>query len=347
MKTIAIIGASGYVGSHLVKVLSQTGKVTAINRSPESIYKKIAGVDYIGINQINGQFDIIINTSFSADKEPQQFEQENVAMLKHIQQMSAPHTHIIHLSSLAVFGFGLDIPVQPVALPNRTDYPYVSSKLHMENVLLEQFPNKQLSIVRLGNVWGPANQSWTQPVADALVWGMPVLHATPSFSNLTFIHNITSYIQFIIQSETQQTFHHLAEHNNITWQQVITELSDHFQYIPQPIETVPFYPKSLAEEVNHAIMLGPVKMLRALKSGRFTASGFPSFLLKALVSVKSIVAQNTTNNPLPPYETDPVFHWVLSASKPFTNCLLEGWTPPYNWEQTSKQTLNWLDEAGY
>ncbi|MES2778986.1 MAG: NAD(P)-dependent oxidoreductase [Bacteroidota bacterium] len=345
MKTVAIIGASGYVGNHLVKALAPLFQVIALTRNDNPIVREVSGVEYLSISKCTRTFDIIINTSFSSAKEPKLFEQENLHMLKVIQSLSLPHSHIVHLSSLAVFGFALDRDIQPTSLPNRADYPYVRSKLHMENLLLQQFSTKSLSIVRLGNIWGPANQSWTQPVTDAIVWGLPVLSKHHTCSNLTYVHNITSYLLHIIQSEQHQTFHHLAEHHNISWQQVIDEIGLHLQLKPQPIDTIPFYPLTITDEVSHAVWQGPVNMMRMLKSGRFTSTKFPASILSLSVWLKSL--SDKTSFPLPPHQTDPVFYWVLTTQKPFTNHLLKDWQPPYTWEQASKQTLLWLDEAGY
>jgi nucleoside-diphosphate-sugar epimerase len=347
MKTVAIIGASGYVGNQLVRKLAPLFKVTALNRRVDSICKKVEGVTYSGIDSNKETFDVIINTAYSAAKQPKQFERENEELLKQMLQLAKPHTQIIQLSSLAVFGFGLDIPMLPAALPYRKDYPYVSSKLHMEHLLLQEFDQNQLAIVRLGNVWGPANQSWTQPVTDAILWGLPVLGSHTASSNLTFIHNVTSYIHYLIQSNLRQTFHHLAEHNQITWQQVIGELAAHLHLQPQPIATVPFYPKSMLSEMSHACKQGPVNMLRELKSGRYTATLFPEFVSKILVGLKSAVAKNNDHTSLPAYQIDPGFYWILTANKPFPNHILAGWHPPYDWNQTSLQTLAWLREAGY
>lgn len=347
MKTVAIIGASGYVGSHLLLTLAPLFKVTAINRGADNISRKVPGVEYCTTPKSRETYDIVINTAYSSATNDEVFLHDNLQILKLIQQLSANHTHIIHLSTLAVFGFGLDISIKATALPDRADYPYVTSKLQMENLLLQHFSHSKLSMIRLGNVWGPANQSWTQPIADAIVWGMPVLHLHASFSNLTFIHNLTSYVHYVMESETQQTFHHLAEHNQVTWQHVIGEISSQLQLKPQPIQTIPFYPISIGEEVNHAVMLGPIRMLRALKSGRFTSTKFPGSILRMLLSLKSKLYKHSANSNLPPYETDPVFYWVLSANKPFTNHVLDGWLPPFTWDQTSKLTLDWLQKAGY
>ncbi len=348
MKTVAIIGANGYVGQHLVKALAPFYQVTALFRGSAILTPPLNGVTYMPLADCNHTFDVVINTAYNLSDTQQKIANDNKALLALIQKFSNTHTQIIHLSSIAVFGFGLDKPIQPTALKTGPDYNYVFSKVAMENQLLKAFPTNQLSIIRLGNVWGAANNSWTQPIADAITWSLPVLSPAKSYSNITFIDNITAYVQYIIKSDRQQLFHHLAEFNNISWQQVIAEISSCLGKVPIPIKEVAFYPKSISEELDDAFSGNLLTGIKKLKTGRFTASYFPQRLFVFIQQQLAKRKGNTgSNKPLPPYQTDATFYWVLSTHKKFELEVLAGWEAPYTWEACMQQTKQWLQHAGY
>lgn len=348
MKTIAIIGANGYVGQHLTKALALHYKVSALYRGYAILTPPVNGVTYMPLADCNHTFDIVINTAYNLSDTPQKIANDNKALLALIQKLSNQHTQIIHLSSIAVFGFGLDKPIQPTALKTGPDYNYVFSKVHMENQLLRAFPAKQLAIIRLGNVWGAANNSWTQPIADAITWSLPVLSPQISYSNITFIDNISAYVQYIIENEKQQLFHHLAEFSDISWQEVIAEVSTCLGKVPIPIKEVAFYPKSISEEIDDAFSGNLLTSIKKLKAGRFTASYFPQHLFVFIQQQLAKRKGNTSHNkPLPPYQTDATFYWVLTCNKKFELHVLAGWEAPHSWEACMHQTKQWLQHAGY
>ncbi|MES2727252.1 MAG: NAD(P)-dependent oxidoreductase [Bacteroidota bacterium] len=348
MKTIAIIGANGYVGQHLVKALAPHYQVTALYRGAAILTPPIDGVDYMPLADCKNTFDVVINTAYNLSDTQQKIATDNSALLTLIQKLSNTHTQIIHLSSIAVFGFGLDKPIKPTAIKPGPDYNYVFSKVDMENKLVKAFPAQQLSIIRLGNVWGAGNNSWTQPIADAITWSLPVLSHEKSYSNITFIDNISAYVQYIIENEKQQLFHHLAEFNNISWQQVIEEVSTCLDKVPIPIKEVSFYPKSISEELDNVFSGNLLTSIKKLKTGRFTASYFPQRLFVFMQQQLAKRKGGTNHNkPLPPYQTDATFYWVLTTNKKFELQVLAGWEAPHSWETCMQQTKHWLQLAGY
>lgn len=348
MKTLAIIGANGYVGQHLLKVLAPHYQVTALYRGKRLLDKALPNVTYSSVADCKQTFDILINTAYNLSATPQQISNDNESLLVLIKKLSTQQTHIIHLSSIAVFGFGLDKPIEAKAVKTSNDYNYVFSKVDMENRLLQAFKADNLSIIRLGNVWGAANNSWTQPIADAITWHLPVLSKEKSYANIAFIDNISNYILYVIACERHLTFHHLAEFNAITWQQVIEELSAYIGKKAMPIQQVPFYPTSLWQELKLALSPNVFTVLKRLKTGRFTSRYFPQHLFMRVQQFIAYLKPNKQKTPkLGKYQIDDTFYWVLSLPIPFRLHILDGWTAPYKWEDCMEQTKNWLQEAGY
>jgi nucleoside-diphosphate-sugar epimerase len=344
MKRIGIIGGSGYIGSHLSTWLAKYFDVTVLQRNTQTIMprdEKIA-IQPLDTDQ---HFDIIINTSYNLDKNINRVYSENETVTQTIQRLSHAHTQVIHLSSLAVFGFGLDKPIQTTALPLEHDYDYVLSKVHMENSLLNTIPHERLSIIRLGNVWGPANNSWTQPVADAIQWGLPVLSTSPAFSNITYIDHICDYIAFVIRHQEHRLFHHLAEFSHISWSQIVIELAKHFGAEPTPIKQIPFYATSLRDDLKNSLQPDLKKAFKNFRDGRFSSAYYPAFLISLLLSVKQKKG-NRSFHPAP-YNPDPTYYWILSCSVEFKSELLPGWNPILTWAEAEQKVAIWLRSAGY
>jgi nucleoside-diphosphate-sugar epimerase len=346
MKTIGIIGGSGYIGGHLLQSLSSQYEVISLQRNKQAIMPA-RGIRIIQIDELTETFDIVINTSYNLGKSRADIFEQNKDVLQTIQKASHSNTKVIHLSSLAVFGFGLDKTINPGPVKTTHDYGYVESKAHMENLLLSAIPNSQLSIIRLGNVWGPANNSWTQPLADALQWSLPVVSNNHSFSNITFIHHITEYIDYLLSQSTHQLIHHLAEFSDISWQQIISEMSAHLNVEPQPISAIPFYASNLAHDLQHAAQLNPFVFLKRFRDGRFSSRYFPSkaFMLLQTIINKHMPKQD--NLALSAYNPDPTFYWILSNNVEFKSITLPGWQPSYSWEKVKLEVNQWLDEAGF
>lgn len=350
MKKIAIIGANGYVGNHLLQLLAKSYEVYGIVHSELSIYKPVAGISYFTPSDIPDiTFDVIINTAYSASPDIIKCRKDNIAMLELIRAHMDERTNLIHLSTLAVFGILLDLPIAAQPLPDRIDYPYVVSKLDMENRLLEQIPHRQLQIIRIGNIWGAANASWTQRIADAVTFGTPVKYTHKAFSNITYIHNLTDYIGFLVSTEKPSLlFHHMAELSSTSWQYIIDEIGEELGISPVTFDTIPQYPAGIYEQLNMPGNINPLDMYRNLKHGRFTSFGMTQLIRKfpGLFSRPSFLRKNK-NSDRGQYHIPADFLWILSCQKEFRPVLNTGWKPPFTAEEAMINVKDWMKQAGY
>ena len=64
MKTVGIIGASGYVGQHIARLLAGEFRVTALQRNAQAVLPSLPGVTIQQIDSNTQTFDILINTSY-------------------------------------------------------------------------------------------------------------------------------------------------------------------------------------------------------------------------------------------------------------------------------------------
>ncbi len=350
MKKVAIIGANGYVGEHLTKLLALQHDVTGIVRNECSIFKPVTGVHYCNyLNLPTTDFDIIINTAYSRSADKSRCQQENEQMLALIKKLMVKSTQLIHLSTLAVFGVNLDIAQSSRPIPNRTDFPYVMSKLHMENLLLSRLNPHQLQILRIGNVWGDANNSWTQPIVDAILYGIPVKHIGNNYSNLTFIHNLTHYISHLINNNTHMLFHHVAELGHISWAYFIDQIAAQLNVEPVLFYDIPFYPKTLQDELAFACGYNPLQTIRNLKAGRFTAITTKKLLATPIFKLltKLPIHKNKHKITTEPFIVSNDFYWVLGCQTLFKPIVCEKWSNPFDEKDAATNINGWLNTSGY
>jgi len=201
MKKILIIGAAGYVGKFVVERFceSQDFEIFALTRENGKFLLRDLNVSIVLKEELQNlnDFDIVLNLAYPSGVTPLKFSKINKEILNIIKNNVKPNGIIIHTSSLAIFGYPLDFPIVNKPIRKRFDIPYVMTKIEMENLLIKNFPNHQLHIVRLGNVWGPASPFWTFTLADKLTFGEPVLLKNKDgFSNITDVHNVADYSIF-------------------------------------------------------------------------------------------------------------------------------------------------------
>lgn len=357
-KKVVIVGAAGYVGIELVTQLETLGEyeLFAFTRENGSFLldgKKVTMLREQDIKP-SDQYDVVVNLAYPTVPSAVLFPSVNKSILNSVKKLVSDQTKIIHVSTQAVFGFGMDKPVRPDFLQDRRDFPYIEAKLAMENLMKKTFPSNNLSIVRLGNVWGPGAGTWTGALADKLLFGQYVaVEGKDGYSNITDVKNVASYLVHLIKdtSVTGTNIYHLSEFSSIKWSEIISLMSRELNVEPVYTQLDPEYALKLKNDVSKVLKFPSVgNIYRELVWGRFSGS-----YLRGLVRVLSIERFNKIKKVekigLPQTQSlnrSELTHLIVTSSdKEFKSVLEKNWKPMINFEQSWQYVKEWMQEVGY
>jgi nucleoside-diphosphate-sugar epimerase len=354
MKKIAIIGAAGFVGQHLVALLSKKDfDITVItNHNGKMILGKYPINIISNLNSyIKVDFDIVINLAFPASAKPHEIYSQNDIILNIIQKLTSSSSRIIHISSLAVFGFKLDHDQILGPIKSHHDFPYVESKLYFENKLIKIFKNNKINIVRLGNIWGPNSAVWTLQFVKKLFFMEPFCsRKSLGFSNVTEVRNVVSYIGFLINQQSVENihYHHLAEFSHYGWNVFIKELENllKIQACYQEIDVG--YSYNLTTDLANILSnISPLKEAKNILESRFLGSYLRSFINILSKNQQNRIIKKYGNKTIIRQNDSSVFLNVLSTKKQFINKTLSGWKPPIDFNSSMRDVGSWLNDIGY
>ena len=223
---IAVIGAAGFLGRALMRRLEECGlPATAVVRGPAELaldgeyHELIAPAEAVAVED----FDVVVNLAYPASGATYEYPTRNAEIVETVRALVRRGGHVIHASTLAVFGLALERRPSLGPVPGVRDDPYVEAKIQAENLLENEQAEQGLSldIVRLGNIWGRASGVWAQPVVQRLLTGRPVaVSGAPGFSNSTDVANAADYLAFLILNRgvsAELRYHHLAEFSHVRW----------------------------------------------------------------------------------------------------------------------------------
>lgn len=353
---IAILGATGYVGMHVVDELLRAGhRVSALMRPTSAILLGTRDVRAISAADLRSPaaFDLLVNLAYPTSGSNLTFRRQNEALVEQMSVLGQRAKRVVHISTLAVFGYSLSRRIHTGPVSERFDDPYIESKLRMEHLLQKHALAKKLDIVRLGNVWGPASPTWTAALSDRLLFGEPcAVRNQDGFSNVTDVANVASYIAHLAKApreESEVVFHHLAEFSRVRWShwtsQLATALGVEIVSSGAPGAIDP----SFRRDLRHAFASSaPVAVLRALYAGdksgaamRRALAYLPERLQSRMKRLRAGVQQE------PSAAADAILLSVLSCSREFqTNCDAT-WTPPLSSEESWARVVQWMREVGY
>lgn len=355
---VAVIGGAGYVGRELCAELKRRDhEVVAVARANGKFLLHRVGVRSVLPEEavVAGPFEVVVNLAYPARVPGYSIPEENRAILELILRLAGRKGRVIHTSTLGVFGFGLDHPIEPAPVRRRRDFPYVESKIEMENTLARAVPGGRLRIVRLGNVWGPASPTWTAALADRLLWGEPVgVVGGDGYCNATDVANTASYLAFQVEHPDSAigVYHHLAELSDTPWSDWVRRIAGAMGIQPVLSLRGGHYSRSLSSELRGAATRhGPLAVAREMNAERFAGSW-----VRRVVRVtpprlfqwmrRRSASRRTAWGPDVP-RGDVVLLEVVSARKRFANHVDEAWHPPLDVEASWRAVEAWMARAGY
>jgi nucleoside-diphosphate-sugar epimerase len=359
MTKIVIIGAAGYLGMQLTEKLSTynydiTGITHANGYFLLQKYKIHVETpeNYLKI----GKADIIINLAYPKSA-PLTHTKANRKIGRMIKALCQDNTQIIHTSTQAVFSYDLSFPIAAKAMKNRLDYPYITSKIYLENVLRRLLGNQyELHILRLGNIWGPGSPAWTTNLINRITTGDVIgIKGKDGYANLTDVENIVSYIHYLITHRYQKGcfFHHLAEFSDSKWSYWINLIANELKIEPIYIDYPIAYAHTITDEIKAILRQYSLKQsLKQLANARLTGA----LLRKTLFNKfpQRLVAYLEQKNMIKDFK--PYYHGlninddlltIMTCPKEFKSVTDKNWHNKISINESWQKINDWMKSAGY
>jgi len=300
----------------------------------------------------------VVNLAYVKDAPPHKLYAQNRQLINSIHDIAVAteSQRVIHISTMAVFGYSLKSPPLPRYAQWRPGDPYVESKIHAEHLLLrcQAKAGYSLSIVRLGNVIGPGSPIWTASLAQRILEGKPIGYmGRIGYSNATYVENAASYVCHLLRQSVDHLdafgpFHHLAEFSCYSWAQILECLAT-------------------AVGGQHTLLAQPSQQYSGLRIGslystlrkvsKAQAGGYLRLVLdklRWLGVVESAILQVRKLNALGQHlklptvpSKDRMLFDILSAEIQFESHTLPDWHPVVSFEEACVAISNWLQRSGY
>ncbi|GAB2706076.1 hypothetical protein GCM10027037_35260 [Mucilaginibacter koreensis] len=357
-KKVVIVGAAGFVGIELVSQLQNIEgyDLYAYTRDNGNFLLQGKNIKNLTDKEIseNGPFDIVVNLAYPTVSMAYEFPAVNQKILGTLKKLVSANTRLIHVSTQAVFGFSMDRPVVADFIANRRDQAYIEAKLSMENFIKRDFPNHNVSIVRLGNVWGPGAGTWTGSVANRLTFGQFVaVENIDGYANITDVKNVVSYLIHLIKTDKLSGFNmfHLSEFSNKKWSEIIRLMAEALNVEPVYSTVKPVDTASAVQDFKKVVKKPAIgELYRGLIRERFTGSYLRS-LIRFMGVGRYQKAKKIETRTLPAIHTlgmeDGVYLNVVSSPVEFKSVVMSDWTPQLNFEQSWQLVKDWMTEVGY
>jgi nucleoside-diphosphate-sugar epimerase len=359
MIKILIIGAAGYLGMKLTEKLSKYNyDITGIT-NPNGYFlleKYQIHVETPDNYHTVGKADVIINLAYPKSA-PLTHKKENQTIGGMIKDLCHDNTQVIHTSTQAVFSYDLSLPIAPKPVKNRLDYPYITSKIFLENLLIHLLCNTyELHILRLGNIWGPASPAWTTNIINRITMGDVIgIKGKDGYANLTDVENIISYIHHLINNRYRPGcfFHHLAEFSDSKWSYWINRIANKMNIEPVYIDYPIYNAHTFKDEIQSILHQYSLRQsLKQLANARLTGSllrrilfnKFPQRMISYLEQKNIIKDFNPRYHGL---NINDDFLTIMTCSKEFKNVTDKNWHNPVSINDSWQKISNWMKRAGY
>jgi len=253
-----VTGASGFLGSALVRALAERGDAVTVLVRPTSRCAAFAGYPVARITGDVLDRDCLLRAARGndmvfhcagrvADWGPrQEFYRVNVEGTRNLLAASrgAGIQHVIHISSLVVLGVPRSMPVNETApYAARALHPYIETKILAEKRVLDYYNKHRLpiTIIRPGIIWGPGDTT-ILPRLEQLARKklLAFIGRGNNVLCLSYIGNlVTALLQAAAVAQPDGQVYSIADSEQITSRAFFTALASALE-LPLPARAVPF-----------------------------------------------------------------------------------------------------------
>lgn len=170
MSTVAVTGAKGFIGAATCARLEQDGHDVVRVDLPEV---DVTDADAIDHALAGCQLAVHTAAIVDDDGEMDEFIRVNVVGTRNVLDAAARAgvERVVHLASVAVWGYEFDRDLPEDAAPRTVGNPYIDTKAASERLALA----RGATVVRPGDVYGPRSEPWVLRPLRALKSGAFVL----------------------------------------------------------------------------------------------------------------------------------------------------------------------------
>ncbi|HEX2906896.1 MAG TPA: NAD-dependent epimerase/dehydratase family protein, partial [Phototrophicaceae bacterium] len=321
--TVLVTGATGFLGGALARRLAADGAhVKALARRPNrDVYiRDIPNIELVTGDITNADrltaaaqgCDYVFHVAAAMCGKQDYQCQLNVAGTRNVMQaaVSAQVQRFVHVSSIAVYGYGYTGDVAEAMLPRPGRVPYNITKAEGETVVqtIGQSKNVPYTIIRPGMIYGPRSGMWTETMFK-LARRRPTIFVGDGGGH---VHTI--YVDDVVDLMVTAAAHPAAE-------------NEVFNCAPDPTPTWRQFLGGYAKLAGHQSWLGLppllVKIIAPLLEGLLTLTGEPQDI-PALI----------------PFATGKTTYKMDKARR------LLGWQPQVSLEEGLRRCEPWLREKG-
>lgn len=177
-KTVFVTGATGFLGGHLVRHLSEQGatvRALARREGRDQYIRDLPNVEIVMADlnetqrlvEYTAGCDLVIHAAVSYGNLAEQ-RRVNVTGTRNIALAAVENAigRFIHISSLAVYGFRHTADITETTTPQPAHNAYTITKLEAENAVRAVHDEHGLpfTILRPGFIYGPRSSPWTDTV---------------------------------------------------------------------------------------------------------------------------------------------------------------------------------------
>jgi len=155
---IIVLGGSGFLGSHIIQSLQKDGinEVTCGDLvSNSSLNCEYVNLDMLDIDDIINKLDnynVIINCIGQVTQPFNLcFKLNSIGTSNLVKALSGKDARLIHISTVAVYGTAENCDEESLLNPETS---YATAKAFAEQILLGNYDQKRLTILRLSNLYG-------------------------------------------------------------------------------------------------------------------------------------------------------------------------------------------------